>query len=118
MARYEQEINDAELNDRQVVDSLNFDGTGFSGGLNDRAGTTGNVQDIHASQEKELIDRYGGGQGGYSRSQEKNQEIGDEFANPDKQMEEATLKIQTMYRGHKARQEVNEKKKNSNASKK
>ena len=34
----------------------------------------------------------------YSREAEKNQEIGDEFLNPDQDMEEAATKIQRFYR--------------------
>ncbi len=58
-------------------------------------------------QEKQL------GLGGYQRGQEKDQDIGDEFLNPDKQMEEATIKIQKMYRGHLGRKEYTQKKKKS-----
>ena len=36
--------------------------------------------------------------GGYDRDAEKNQEIGDEFLNPDKDMEEAATKIQGSWR--------------------
>ena len=48
--------------------------------------------------------------GAYQRDQEKNQEIGDEFQNPDAAMEEATIKIQKMYRGHLGRKEIDQKK--------
>ncbi len=47
---------------------------------------------------------------GYNRDDEKKQEIGDEFLNPDEEMEEAVVKIQSFYRGKKDREKVEQKK--------
>ena len=45
---------------------------------------------------------------GYDRDAEKNQEIGDEFLNPDKDMEEAASKIQGHFRKKQARKKAKE----------
>ncbi len=57
-------------------------------------------------------------QGKYQRGQEKEQDIADEFLNPDEEMREATIKIQKMYRGHLGRKEVEQKKKKGPGKKK
>ena len=51
----------------------------------------------------------------YDRDAEKNQEIGDEFLNPDENMENAALKIQTVFKGNKDRKRVKEMKEAKNA---
>ena len=45
----------------------------------------------------------------YDRNQEKQQEIGDEFLNPDKEMEESAMKIQKFYRARQTRKSNKEK---------
>ena len=46
----------------------------------------------------------------YDRTNEENQEIGDEFLNPDEDMEHAAVKIQRFYRGKKEKKYIKPKK--------
>ena len=54
-----------------------------------------------AKKEKEIKNKPA--KKGYDRDGEKNQEIGDEFLNPDKDMEQAATKIQGHFRKKQAR---------------
>ena len=56
-----------------------------------------------AKKEKKDKNKSKPAKKGYDRDGEKNQEIGDEFLNPDKDMEQAATKIQGHFRKKQAR---------------
>ncbi len=65
---------------------------------------------MQAQNEKFQKKRFIKVKSGYNRNAERNQEIGDEFLNPDQDMEEAATKIQRFYR------DKNQKKKEKQAT--